>query len=218
MSDEQEILESVAAAKAPGTFNIVNVLQERAYPKTQVKIVLDEATIYEIAGVQEEIESIQSKVGKGGASETQRVRLEELDASYQELSAKIMSSQYTVYLMGISEGKREELYREAVKKYPIQYETNNDISSLLNSNNGRTEKPSAERDALFTDDLWKEQIEKIENPDGEEQVQFSYTDVKAMRNSFPLSAIMKINEAIDKLRASTALFVMETNEDFLAKP
>ena len=70
----------------------------------------------------------------------------------------------------------------------------------------------------FTDYLWKEQIEKIENPDGEEQTQFSYTDVKTMRNSFPLSAIMKINEAIDKLRASTALFVMETNEDFLAKP
>ena len=129
-----------------------------------------------------------------------------------------MSSQYNVYLMGISEVKREELYREAVKKYPIQYEVNNDLSSLLATNKGREEKPSPERDALFTDYLWKEQIEKIENPDGEEQTEFSYTDIKTMRNSFPLSAIMKINEAIDKLRASTALFTMETSEDFLAKP
>lgn len=218
MSDEQDILESVQAAKAPGTFNIVKVLQERAYPRVQVKIVLDEATIYETASVQDEIESIQSKVGKGGATETQRIRLEELDSQYQELSEKIMSSQYTVYLMGISEGKREELYREAVKKYPIQYEANNDLSSLLAANKGREEKPSPERDALFTDYLWKGQIEKIENPDGEEQTDFSYTDIKTMRNSFPLSAIMKINEAIDKLRASTALFTMETSEDFLAKP
>jgi len=39
-----------------------------------------------------------------------------------------------------------------------------------------------------------------------------------MRESFPLNAMVKINEAIEKLRASTAVFTMETGEDFLAKP
>ena len=216
MSEEQEIRDAVDSAKSRGTFNIISVLQDRAYPKTEIKIILDEATIYEISVIKDAMGAIDSKVGKGGATEAQRVELEELELKYEELSKKLMGSRYTVNLRGITEGKREELFREVLKKYPVQYESSTDISNILA--NGRSEKPSPERDALFTDYLWREQIESIVNPDGDEQSEFSYTDIKAMRNSFPLSAIMKINEAIDKLRASTALFIMETGEDFLAKP
>jgi hypothetical protein len=39
-----------------------------------------------------------------------------------------------------------------------------------------------------------------------------------MRESFPLNAMVRINEAIEKLRAATAIFTIETGEDFLAKP
>jgi hypothetical protein len=218
MSDEQEILESVKAAKAPGVFNIVDVLQDRGYPESTVEIYLDESTIYELSTIKEKLEELDNSIGKKVETEKQKAQREDLLTKRDELNEKLLASKYTVHLAGISEGRREEFYRNAVKKYPVQYEAPNGISSLLSSDQQKVEKDSPERDALFTDYLWQGHIKKIVNPDGDEQVDFSYSTVRTMRETFPLSAMIKMNEAIEKLRASTALFTIETGEDFLAKP
>ena len=206
---QEEILESVEAAKAPGTFNIVQVLQERGYPKTEIDIYMDEAAMYELSTIAEELE---------GLTEKQNVQREELTTKRNETQARLLASKYCVHLMGISEGKREEFYRQAVKKYPVEYQAQSGISSLIGVDSGKTEKNSPERDALFTDYLWQGHIQKIVNPDGDEQTEFAYSTIRTMRESFPLNAIVRINEAIEKLRASTAIFTMDTGEDFLAKP
>ena len=218
MSDEQEILESVKAAKAPGVFNIVDVLQDRGYPESTVEIYLDESTIYELSTIKENLEELDNSIGKKVETEKQKAQREELLTKRDELNEKLLASKYTVHLSGISEGRREEFYRNAIKKYPVQYEAPNGISGLLSGDQQKTEKDSPERDALFTDYLWQGHIKKIVNSDGDEQVDFSYSTIRTMRETFPLSAMIKINEAIEKLRASTALFTIETGEDFLAKP
>jgi hypothetical protein len=206
---EEDILESVEAAKAPGTFNIVQVLQERGYPKTEIDIYMDEAAMYELSTIAEELE---------GLTEKQNVQREELTTKRNETQARLVASKYTVHLMGISEGKREEFYRQAVKKYPVEYQAQSGISSLIGVESNKIEKNSPERDALFTDYLWQGHIQKIVNPDGDEQTEFAYSTIRTMRESFPLNAMVRINEAIEKLRASTAIFTMDTGEDFLAKP
>ena len=206
---QEKILESVEAAKAPGTFNIVQVLQERGYPKTEIDIYMDEAAMYELSTIAEELE---------GLTEKQNVQREELTTKRNETQARLLASKYCVHLMGISEGKREEFYRQAVKKYPVEYQAQSGISSLIGVDSGKTEKNSPERDALFTDYLWQGHIQKIVNPDGDEQTEFTYSTIRTMRESFPLNAMVRINEAIEKLRASTAIFTMDTGEDFLAKP
>lgn len=205
----QEIFDSVENAKAPGTFNIVQVLQERGYPKTEIDIYMDEAAMYELSTIAEELE---------GLSEKQNTQREELTTKRNETQARLLASKYVVHLMGISEGKREEFYRQAVKKYPVEYQSQSGISSLIGVDSGKTEKNSPERDALFTDYLWQGHIQKIVNPDGDEQAEFAYSTIRTMRESFPLNAMVRINEAIEKLRASTAIFTVETGEDFLAKP
>lgn len=213
MSIEEEIRESVDEAKAPGTFNIVNVLQGRGYPKTTVQIILDEQLAYDASVMNDRLKELDS------APDTEATKAEriELIAKVEQARKSLIDSSYTIHLEGIPEGKREELFREARKKYPIEYEARNDIGGLL-SGQQRVEKESPERDALFTDFLWLEHIKKIVDPSGNEQNAFTYSIVKTMRESFPISATMKINEAIEKLRTSTAVFIMETDEDFLAKP
>jgi hypothetical protein len=165
--------------------------------------------MYELSTIAEELE---------GLTEKQNTQREELTTKRNETQARLLASKYVVHLMGISEGKREEFYRQAVKKYPVEYQSQSGISSLIGVDSGKTEKNSPERDALFTDYLWQGHIQKIVNPDGDEQAEFAYSTIRTMRESFPLNAMVRINEAIEKLRASTAIFTVETGEDFLAKP
>jgi len=213
LSEQEEIREAVDAAKAPSKFNIVDVLNNRAYPEAVVSIVIDEALSYEAAMIKEQIEELELNI-----SDSKSAKIEDLILKRDEISKKLSESSYKVHIRGISEGQREESYNDARKKYPVEYESSNNISDMLAGNSTRVEKESTQRDTLFTDYLWQKHIVKIVNPDGDEQEQLAFNTVRTMRDSFPLSATMKINEAIEKLRTSTAVFMMETGEDFLAKP
>ena len=212
MSIEEEIREAVDVAKAPGSFNIISVLQDRGYPEASVSFVMDEKIAYEASAIQERINEILAD--KSEDAKKERI---ELTAKLKDLTDKLSKNVYTIHLMGVSEGKREEIYREARKKYPVEYEPINPVQGLI-GNATRTEKESPERDALFTDFLWQAYIKKIVDPEGNEQTEFPYNVIKAMREGLPISATIKINEAIEKLRTATAVFIMETGEDFLAKP
>lgn len=108
-----------------------------------------------------------------------------------------------------------ELYKQAKKKYPVEYEKDIDIST---GKMEKTEKESPERDALYTDLLWEAYIRKIVNANGDEQVGVSYSDVRVMRDNMPISSTARLNESIEKLRVASAVFMLETDEDFLAKP
>lgn len=215
MSEQEEIREMVDQAKSPGVFSIINVLNERAYPKASVAVSLDEASAYEAAMLKEEIEKLEKK-----ASDNLKVvdKIEEMHRQLDDIVEKMAKYTYTFHIRGISEGKREELIAQARKKYPIEYEKPSDISALIGGNQERIEKPSPERDNLFTDLLWVEHLEMIEDPDGNVQTNLTYSDIRALRNSLPLSALAKINTAMEKVRTATAVFMMETGEDFLAKP
>jgi hypothetical protein len=212
MSIEEEIREVVDQAKAPGTFKIVDVLKERAYPTSQVTVHIDEESAYRAAAIKDELSRIDSarSKSKSASSEKEAGLLEKLE----EQTELLKKSAYTFYLRGISEGKRDELFRRVKVKYPIEYDQQIDIVS---GGMKKVEKDSPERDSLFTDLLWEHHIQKIVDPDGNEQVGVSYTEVKEMRQNMPVAAIARINEAIEKMRISSAVFMMEVDEDFLAK-
>ena len=216
--DYEEIRESVDEAKDPKTFSIVQAIANRSYPRATVSVSFDEATGYEAALVKEKIDQLSSATPSKSVALAQQKEIDGLSDKLQTLTQKMMESSYVFYIKGISEGKREELASEARKKYPIEYQKSSEISELLGGNSEQREKPSPERDNLFTDFLWRDQIEKIESPDGGVQDTFTYNDAKALRTGLPLSSLAKINSAIEKVRTATAVFMMETGEDFLAKP
>ena len=218
MSNEEDIREAVDEAKARGTFSIVNVLAERAYPKSSVTVHLDEQSAYEASIIKEELDNLLDTIGKSNPSKPQQEKIDELTEKIDELSKKMISSGYIFHIKGISEGKRETLFNESKKKYPVEYEKPNDLAALAGQQVERVEKESPERDQLFTDFLWREHIYMVEDPEGNTQGDLTYSDIKEIRGSLPLSSLAKINQAIEKIRTATAIFMMETGEDFLAKP
>ena len=215
MSEQDDIIESVVAAKARGTFKIIELLADRGYPKQDVVIYMNEDAAYQASVINEKLEDIDSKMVAGKSNtELEKVR-DELIAEQEMQMDNIRNSAITIHLVGISEGKREEIYNKSKKKYPIEYEKNQDI---LRGETKITEKDSPERDSLFTDYIWLEYIDSITDSEGNTEDGLRYDDVRTMRNMLPLAAIAAINQGIEKLRVSTAVFLANTGEDFLAKP
>jgi ribosomal protein L6P/L9E len=210
----EDIRESVDEAKKPGVFKIVDVLKERSYPKMQVRVSVDEQAAYDANAIKEKINKLDEKISKGGKVDGLIKEQEELSEKRDGAIESLKESSFTFYLTGISEGHREKLYRKAVGKYPIEHDREMDLAS---GKMEKVEKTNPDRDALYTDFLWEASIEKIINGTGDEQVGVSYTDVRTMREQMPLSAIARINDSIEKLRVSSAVFMMEVDEDFLAK-
>lgn len=211
-----EAAELAKQASARGTFSISEALLERAYPVEEVKVYLDEQTAYAIVQLDEHINELE----EDASSTFEEVALaaqgqqEVLIERRKELLAKLQKSLYVFHITGVSEGTRTEMLEKAFEKFPQEYIEDKNILGDVK----RTEKDNPERDNLFTMLLWEQSIAKIVSPSGAEQVGVTADDVQVMRKSMPVSAITKVNNSMDKLRVSTAMFLLEVNEDFLAKP
>lgn len=205
MSDEvmDEIKEAVETAKAPGTFNIVNLLKDRAYPEQSVTVYIDEALAYAGSEIDERISTSKDDA-----------EVEQLTAKREEIVEQLKKSAITFYIKGITESRRNDLVKQSKKKYPVEYTRE---ANPLTGDFVREEKPSAERDELFTDLLWQASIVRIEDADGNVQENIGFTDVSNMRSMLPLASVARITEAIEKIRVATAVFMHEVNEDFLPK-
>ena len=211
---EATVEELVAEAKSPAKFNILSVLQERAYPTDEVVVYLDEHTAYLASQAEEDIKAANAAIDKDFEDTKAEAKLKDAEERLEKLMAKMSESKYVFTIKGIPEGRREELLIDAEKEYPIEYdEEKNPFTGEVN----RTEKENRERNRLFTNMLWSENIEKITAPDGAVQEKLSPEDVKAIRASLPLASIGAINQAIEKIRAATAVFLYSVDEDFLAK-
>jgi hypothetical protein len=206
---EKSVEEIVEEAKKPGTFSILDVLEDRAYPRDEVTIYLNEQLAYDAAQIQESIDELS----KSKSLEVQD-EIDELIKKREELVEKLESEKYVFTIVGISEGLREDLMNEAAEDFPIEYDEH---KNPLTGEKTREEKQNPERDRLFTNLLWFNQIEKIENSNGDIQSKITLKDVEALRRQLPIAGIGAITQSIEKLRVSTAVFMMTVNEDFLAK-
>jgi len=210
----EDIRESVDEAKKPGVFKIVDVLRERSYPKMEVNVSVDEDAAYRANQIKEELAKLDLKYSNKDKPAKEAKRETGLVEAHEREMSSIRDSSFTFHLEGISEGKRNELYKKSTQKYPVEYDREVDITT---GKMDKVEKSSPDRDALYTDLLWEACIKKVVNASGDEQVGVSYTDVRVMREQMPVSAIARINDSIEKLRVATAVFMMEVDEDFLAK-
>jgi len=197
--------ELVTEAIKPGKFSIVNAIKGRSHPTDTVTIYLDEQTAYLASAVKEKIAVITDEDSKD------RVALQkELDI----LVGKLKESAVVLTIVGIDEGDRESMLARSVEKFPI--EKKRDLNPLTGEF-VEEDITNDDRDSHFTNALWQSHITKIVAANGDEQNVITNNDVTTMRKELPIAAVSKITEAIEKLRLSTAIFMMETNEDFLAK-
>jgi hypothetical protein len=214
MSDIEQIVEQ---AKAPGKFNIVDVLKGRGYPTDEVEVFIDESVAFVASDLEDAIRKLDEKMG----SEKDRSKLDELVARHEKLIAEkdklieeMGGARYVFHLQGISEGQRDDIWKKSTERYPVKHDTDR---NPLTGKVDRVEVQSPERDKYFTSLLWQAHIKKIVDPTGDEQEGITVEDAFELRRSLPLASIGKITEAIEKMRASTAVFMMTVDEDFLAK-
>jgi hypothetical protein len=204
VDDVQEI---VAEATSPKTFDIMNVIKGRSYPSTEVNAYLDELLAYEAFNISFEIDEANGK-------DADDSRIKKLQKQLDELLVKLDESKYVFKISGISEGDREDLLNIAVTKYPMEYsETKNPFTN----ENERTEIENKDRDRYFTNLLWQAQIKQITAPDGSVQENLTLDNIVELRRSLPIAATASINEAVEKVRVATAVFMAKVNEDFLQK-
>jgi len=208
---ETEIIEEAAklvdAAKQPGTFSIVDVLKERAYPKEDVNIYLDEQAAYEASMMNEKIEELKK-------SNADIKKIDALVESRDEVISKFEKSKYVFSITGISEGLRDDIQEQSLEKFPMQYEEDkNPFTGEIT----KKEIEDKERDRYFTNLIWHESITKIVDPSGSVQEKITLEDVESLRQFLPIACIGAITQSIEKLRMSTAMFMLSVDEDFLAK-
>jgi hypothetical protein len=212
MSEEkivEEAVELADKAKAPGTFSIINVLKDRAFPTEEVNVYLDEESAYLASKLQEKLKDTENSLDEENANNAKKIS-KELDDAVKKLE----KSKYVFSLSGISEGKRSELEEKSIEKFPIEFEeSKNPFTGEIN----KQEIEDKKRDRFFTNLLWVESIKKITDPEGNVQESVTLDDVSSLREMLPIAATGIISESIEKLRISTAVFMMSVDEDFLAK-
>ena len=206
--------ELATEAKQPGVFNILNVLNNRGYPKDEIEVVLDDNLIYEATLISEKIKDVDKKLDLDPTDKDLLAKREALIGLREEAVANVNKAKYVFTIKGISEGAREEMLDEVQVKFPVEYE---ETTNPLNGKVTREEVDNPERNKLYTCKLWASHIEKIVSPDGQEQVGLSDDEALALRKLLPIAATAKISESIERLRVATAMFILGTDEDFLAK-
>ena len=212
-----EIEDMVQEAKAPGRFNIVDALKGRGYPTSEIEVFIDENVAFVASDLEDEIRKLDEKMN----SEKDKAALEELIAAQEKLVSEkdklikeMGGTRYVFHLQGISEGQRDDIWNKSIEKYPIKHDTDR---NPLTGKVDRVEVQNPQRDKYFTGLLWQAHIKKIVDPSGDEQDGITVEEAFELRRSLPLASIGKITEAIEKMRASTAVFMMTVDEDFLAK-
>jgi hypothetical protein len=201
-------------AKQPGVFNIIDVLNNRGYPKDDVEIVLDDNLVYAAAKLDESVKELDKKLDFDPENADLIQARESLIALRDEAIKTISDSKYIFTITGISEGKREEMLNEVEAIFPTKYEeTTNPLTGKVN----REEISDPERNKLYSAKLWAAHIEKIVSPDGNVQKEISESDAEALRNLMPIAASAKISESIERLRVASAMFIFGADENFLAK-
>lgn len=211
MSEEiiEQAVKLANEAKAPGVFNILNVLKERAYPKEEISIYLDEQVAYDASVLGEKIDELSKS-----SDVAHQKKVDELIAQRDVLIKRIEESKYTFFITGLSEGMRSDIQEQSLEKFPLEYEEN---KNPFTGEMTKKEIESKERDRYFTLLLWHSSIQKIVAPDGSVQENVTMEDVTQLRDLLPLAGIGAITQSVEKLRTATAIFMMTVDEDFLAK-
>jgi len=218
LSDEKEIVEPVEKLKERGVFNIADVVRGRTYPTTEVDVFIDEEIAYAISQLDALISKTSESLDKKTLSkkETDGIlkRREEILEQKEKMVSDMGGSKYVFHIRGISEGDRQDIFDSVLEKFPYEYEKSRNPFTGAQE---KVEIENNERDRYFTDRLWQAHISKIVAPDGSEQNAITFDDAVELRRNLPLASISKVTEAIERIRVSTAVFMMTVDEDFLAK-
>ena len=197
MSDIQAQVEQ---AMSQETFSFVDFIQGRGYPRDEVVLNMDEATAYKIQKLEKQ---------KKDDSSLDESALDRIDAEIASLREVLAKSALTFKVVGLSTENREELLENAREQVKPEYESNR---NFITGQVEKVEKESPARDRLYTNLLWKAQIEQIVAPNGAVTVP-TLEDIEVFRNKAPQSQQLKLARALGDLAVASEAFEAGVSDD-----
>jgi hypothetical protein len=197
MSDEnfEDVLQ-------PDTFNFLDVLSERSFPKETVSIYLNAQAAHEANRARKAYADAENK-----ASETEAKKLFK---KYQDL---VKASEYKFHLTGVALERIEELQEIAKEKYPVEMRNRKTASGSLE----QYEVPNPLRDEYLSFlTLWVH-VEAIEAPDGRIQTAPDADTIIKFIKTAPSSQVERFANAIRDIQITSNAFENAIDDDFLAK-
>lgn len=197
MSDDnfEEVLQ-------PETFNFLDVLSERSFPKDVVSVYLDENAAYKARDARRKLLEAGTKA-----------EVTELNKLIKKYNDEVKKSEYKIHITGTSMERVESLVELAKEKFPAETKTRKTASGAIE----QYELENPERQEYLTYLAIWVHVEAIEAPDGRKQVAPDIETITAFIKKAPPSQVEKFANAIKNLEVSSELFEDAIDDDFLAK-
>lgn len=219
MTDITERANTLATeASKPGTFNFIDRVTGRNYPKDEVVVYLDEESGYNISKIEKELELAGQKIKLAGDDKVllaeAKAQVDQLEAQLEANREKASESRFVFHLEGISTRDYDKCVDEAQEQFPLEYtETRNPLTFKLE----REVVENDDRETYFRTLLWSKFIRRVVDPSGNEDSTISHEWVKQVADLLPIMAQIKVATGVETLRMATDWMDHIQGEDFLAK-
>lgn len=212
MTEHAKTLAENAAKRE--TFSFVDAVNDRAYPETDVAVLLNERGAQRIVEIRKELEALDFDIAReknaavqDGFSKEKDKLVEELDALVTQLRAET----YTVKVRGISTERVEELQKQALEAFPIEYD---ESTSPITGATVKTEIPNDKRGRYFTTLVRHAHIVSITAPDGAVAEDMGIEQLGDTWAKLPIAARDRIDQAINDCTLATDYYLDLVDEVF----
>lgn len=190
------------------TWDLTDVISDRAQPTDEVKVYLNEVAAYAKSKIQDKLDR---------ASKGKNVKeIESLTKQLEEVDAELEATAYTIHLSGIPSRMREDINSKALSEYPYNVD-------LMGRDNPANARLRMERENAL---LWHAHVVDVVNPKGAHKRDWaigqklpdgSYekASMDLFIESLPTSAQVAVDEAIKDLAVRVNTFsVASKSPDF----
>lgn len=187
-------------APNPATFDIADLFNGKAYPKTSVDVWMDEDAAYQIYK--------NAQAVRDALQRDEQEKFAELEAKHNELIKRAEPSRVTFNLTGVSRDDRQAALDKVLDTHPMEY---NFLGQA---------KPNPKADEMHANLRWALHTESIVRADGATIVAPTPEQIKFFRGKAPDSALRAIEEAINEFTdgAASGFDTIAQETGFLSQP
>ncbi len=175
------------------SWDLGEVLAERAQPKDSVSVYLNEAASYAKSQL------IKTQVGLDAEA------LEKVNQELEKIEADLESTKYTIHITAIPSRMREDLNSKALHKFPIK-------PNILGQDDFENAR---ERQKYGQDLIWHAQVFDVVNPLGKHKSDWSFEQMQEFAKALPTNAQQAIDKKIEEVtKAAEEFTVASKNANF----
>ena len=193
-----------AEMSKPGTFNLIERLQNRNMPEEDVDVYLDERLGFKLVQLEEAYNEAKT-------DDAANAILNKIDAVREELKA----SRYIFTMRGMSNETYDAIVDEVNEQIPEEFD---EVTNPYTQQVVKVAKPNDERVSLYNTLFLAESLVKVTDPDGNVDDDITPEKVVLIKRLAPVDAIRMLLVLAEKMRMTAEWMEAIQDEDFSPKP